>query len=122
LWWWYLGGPVEKRLGTGKLFTITIVSALISGWGQSLFSGIWFGGLSGVVYALMGYVWLTGELKPERGISLPRGLMVFSIAWLVLGYFNVMGLAIANAAHIFGLVLGLLMAFVDTRTSDKKHN
>lgn len=122
LWWWYLGGPVEKRLGTGKLFTITLVSALVSGWGQSLFSGIWFGGLSGVVYALMGYVWLTGELKPERGISLPRGLMVFSIAWLVLGYFNVMGLAIANAAHVFGLVLGLLMAFVDTRTSHKKQN
>jgi GlpG protein len=122
LWWWYLGGPVEKRLGTGKLFTITVVSALVSGWGQSLFSGIWFGGLSGVVYALMGYVWLTGELKPERGISLPRGLMVFSIAWLVLGYFNVMGLAIANAAHVFGLVLGLLMAFVDTRTSHKKQN
>jgi len=122
LWWWYLGGPVEKHLGIGKLFTITLVSALVSGWGQSLFSGIWFGGLSGVVYALMGYVWLTGELKPERGISLPRGLMVFSIAWLVLGYFNVMGLAIANAAHVFGLVLGLLMAFVDTRTSHKKQN
>ncbi|MDR3430535.1 MAG: rhomboid family intramembrane serine protease GlpG [Rouxiella aceris] len=122
LWWWYLGGPVEKRLGSGKLFTIALISALLSGWGQSLFSGIYFGGLSGVVYALMGYVWLTGELKPERQLALPRGLMVFSLAWLVLGYFNVMGLAIANAAHVFGLVVGLVMAFCDTRTPRKARN
>lgn len=120
MWWWYLGGPVEKRLGSGKLFTIALISALLSGWGQSIFSGIFFGGLSGVVYALMGYVWLTGELKPEQGLSLPRGLMIFSVAWLVLGYFNVMGLAIANAAHVFGLVVGLIMAFCDTRTPRQK--
>ncbi|WP_369789480.1 rhomboid family intramembrane serine protease GlpG [Rouxiella sp. WC2420] len=120
MWWWYLGGPVEKLLGSGKLFTIALISALLSGWGQSIFSGILFGGLSGVVYALMGYVWLTGELKPEKGLALPRGLMIFSVAWLVLGYFNVMGLAIANAAHVFGLVVGLIMAFCDTRTPREK--
>ncbi|KAB7894916.1 rhomboid family intramembrane serine protease GlpG [Rouxiella sp. S1S-2] len=122
MWWWYLGGPVEKRLGSGKLFTIALISALLSGWGQSIFSGIYFGGLSGVVYALMGYVWLTGELKPESQLSLPRGLMVFAIAWLVLGYFNVMGLAIANAAHVFGLVVGLIMAFCDTRAPRMKRS
>lgn len=71
MWWWYLGGQMEKRLGTSKLLVLTIVSAVFSGWGQSLFSGANFGGLSGVVYALMGYVWLTGERAPERGISLP---------------------------------------------------
>jgi len=122
LWWWYLGGPVERRLGSGKLFTLAVVSALVSNWGQAIFSGIYFGGLSGVVYALMGYVWLTGELKPERQLSLPRGLMVFSIVWLVLGYFDVFGLAIANAAHVFGLILGLLMAFVDLRIIRHKQN
>ncbi|MFP3334687.1 rhomboid family intramembrane serine protease, partial [Pseudomonas sp. SIMBA_064] len=55
MWWWYLGGAVEKRLGSGKLFVILLISALLSGWLQAKFSGIWFGGLSGVVYALMGY-------------------------------------------------------------------
>ncbi|WON76770.1 rhomboid family intramembrane serine protease GlpG [Serratia sp. UGAL515B_01] len=115
LWWWYLGGPLEKRLGAGKLFVITVVSAFFSGWAQSLFSGALFGGLSGVVYALMGYVWLSGERAPESGLSLPRGLMVFSVLWLVAGYFDILGMSIANAAHIAGLVLGLLMAFWDTR-------
>ena len=51
MWWWYLGGAVEKRLGSGKLFVIMLISALLSGWLQAKFSGIWFGGLSGVGYA-----------------------------------------------------------------------
>lgn len=106
MWWWYLGGQMEKRLGTSKLLVLTIVSAVFSGWGQSLFSGANFGGLSGVVYALMGYVWLTGERAPERGISLPRGLMAFSVLWLIAGYFDILGLSIANAAHVSGLIIG----------------
>ncbi|HAV0588644.1 TPA: TROVE domain-containing protein [Salmonella enterica subsp. enterica] len=30
LWWWYLGGAVEKRLGSGKLIVITVISALLA--------------------------------------------------------------------------------------------
>ncbi len=66
LWWWYLGGAVEKRLGSGKLIVITLISALLSGYVQQKFSGPWFGGLSGVVYALMGYVWLRGEPRSAK--------------------------------------------------------
>ncbi|WP_437614719.1 rhomboid family intramembrane serine protease GlpG [Erwinia sp. V71] len=114
MWWWYLGGAVEKRLGTGKLVVIALISALLSGWMQAKFSGIWFGGLSGVVYALMGYVWLRGERDPASGVFLERGLMAFAILWLVIGYFGAFGLAIANAAHVTGLLVGLAMAAVDT--------
>ncbi|WP_282498278.1 rhomboid family intramembrane serine protease GlpG [Pantoea stewartii] len=115
MWWWYLGGAVEKRLGSGKLFVILLISALLSGWLQAKFSGIWFGGLSGVVYALMGYCWLRGERDPESGICLERGLIGFALVWLVVGWFGAFGLAIANAAHVGGLLVGLAMAFVDTR-------
>ena len=120
LWWWYIGGAVEKRLGSGKLFVIALISALLSGWMQAKFSGIWFGGLSGVVYALMGYAWLRGERDPESGIFLERGLMAFAILWLVIGYFGAFGLAIANAAHATGLAVGLAMAYVDTRHAPKR--
>ncbi|AFJ45345.1 rhomboid family intramembrane serine protease GlpG [Shimwellia blattae] len=114
LWWWYLGGPLEKRLGSGKLFVITVISALLSGYVQHKFSGAWFGGLSGVVYALMGYCWLRGERDPECGIHMPRGLMAFAIVWLIAGWFDLFGLSIANAAHASGLAVGLAMAFADT--------
>jgi GlpG protein len=114
LWWWYLGGAVEKRLGSGKLIVITVVSALLSGFIQQKFSGPWFGGLSGVVYALMGYVWLRGERDPQSGIYLQRGMMIFALLWLVVGWFDLFGMAIANGAHVAGLAVGLAMAFADT--------
>ncbi|QDY43723.1 rhomboid family intramembrane serine protease GlpG [Candidatus Pantoea soli] len=115
MWWWYLGGAVEKRLGSGKLFVIMLISALLSGWMQAKFSGVLFGGLSGVVYALMGYCWLRGERDPDSGIYLERGLIGFAVVWLVIGWYGAFGLSIANAAHVTGLLVGLAMAFVDTR-------
>jgi len=120
LWWWYLGGAVEKRLGTGKLFVITLISALLTGWMQAKFSGVWFGGLSGVVYALMGYCWLRGELDPDSGVYLERGLIVFSILWLVVGYYGLFGMSIANMAHFTGLLVGLAMAYMDSRAAIKQ--
>lgn len=120
LWWWYLGGPLEKRLGSGKLITLTIISALLSGYVQAKFSGPLFGGLSGSVYALMGYVWLRGERDPESGIYMQRGLMAFAVLWIVLGFFNILGLSIANAAHVTGLLVGLAMALVDTLHARKR--
>ncbi|MEA7515223.1 hypothetical protein ONK27_26390, partial [Salmonella enterica subsp. enterica serovar Virginia] len=42
-------------------------------------------GLSGVVYALMGYVWLRGERDPQSGIYLQRGLIIFALLWIVAG-------------------------------------
>lgn len=113
LWWWYLAGQVEKQQGKGKLLTITLIAALLTGWVQFHFSGPAFGGLSGVVYALMGYVWLLGKLHPDSQLALPNALMIFSLLWLIAGYANLFGLAIANAAHTTGLVIGLLMALQD---------
>ena len=120
LWWWYLGGIVEKRLGSGKLIVITIISALLSGYVQHKFSGPWFGGLSGVVYALMGYVWLRGERDPESGIYLQRGLITFALIWLIAGWFDLFGMSIANGAHVTGLAVGLAMAFADTLHARKR--
>lgn len=121
LWWWYLGGLIEKRLGSGKLFVIALISALLSGWMQAKYSGIWFGGLSGVVYALMGYCWLRGERDPDSGVFLERGLIVFSILWLVVGYYGLFGMDIANMAHFTGLLIGLAMAFTDSQAAVKRH-
>ena len=120
LWWWYLGGMIEKRLGSGKLLVITVISALLSGFIQHKFAGPWFGGLSGVVYALMGYAWLRGERDPQSGIFLQRGLIIFSLIWLIAGLFNIFGLSMANGAHFAGLLVGLAMAFTDTLNVRKR--
>ncbi len=107
-----------------KTFTlypnITLISALLSGYVQQKFSGPWFGGLSGVVYALMGYVWLRGERDPQSGIYLQRGLIIFALIWIVAGWFDLFGMSMANGAHIAGLAVGLAMAFVDSLNARKR--
>lgn len=113
--WWYLASQTEQKLGTGKLFVIMLVSALLSNWTQSLFTDSNFGGLSGVVYALIGYVGLTGLRAPEKGLAVPSGLIVFSILWIIVGQMGVLGDSIANAAHFAGFLIGLLMALWDNR-------
>ena len=122
LWWWYLGGAVEKRLGSGKLIVITLISALLSGYVQHKFSGPWFGGLSGVVYALMGYVWLRGERDPESGIYLQRGLITFALIWLIAGWFDLFGMSIANGAHVTGLAVGWQWRLPTRSMRENEHN
>ncbi|BAE75602.1 Rhomboid protease GlpG [Sodalis glossinidius str. 'morsitans'] len=115
VWWWYLAGLTERYRGRASLAILFVLSAVVSGMVQSHFSGIFFGGLSGVVYALMGYVWWHGEKNPGGPLFMPLGVIVFALLWLIAGYFNILGIAIANAAHVAGLVTGLLMAFWQTR-------
>ncbi|MGP4123212.1 MAG: hypothetical protein ACTXOO_01535 [Sodalis sp. (in: enterobacteria)] len=40
---------------------------------------------------------------------------MFALLWLIIGYFNIFGIVIANAARVAGLVTGLLISFWKTR-------
>ncbi|MGY3929174.1 rhomboid family intramembrane serine protease GlpG [Aeromonas simiae] len=114
LWWWFLGGQIEQRIGSGKLLTLTLVSAAFSNTAEFLASGPYFGGLSGVVYALLGYGWLRGRLQPDCGIQMPPALMGFMLLWLALGFTGLLG-PIGNLAHLGGLLVGLAQAWLDRR-------
>jgi len=117
LWWWYLGGKIEHKLGIVPLLTLLLVAGTLPNIVQYFVSGPNFGGLSGVVYALVGYSWVLGLKRPELGIEFPRAYMGFMLIWLVLGFTNVFGLSIANGAHIGGLVVGLAQGWLDSKRS-----
>ncbi|SEL50228.1 GlpG protein [Colwellia chukchiensis] len=111
MWWWQLGGSIERLLGSTNLFALLVVSALVSNVGQYLVDGPNFGGLSGVVYALVGYVWWYGWLMPEKGLALSTPIIGFMLFWLLLGYTSFMPINVANTAHLLGLVSGCLFAY-----------
>ncbi|BDM62754.1 rhomboid family intramembrane serine protease GlpG [Shewanella sp. NFH-SH190041] len=115
LWWWYLGGRIENRIGTGTLFILLLVGGTLPNILQFMMGGPNFGGLSGVVYALAGYTWVMGRQRPEAGIGLPPAYMGFMILWLILGFTDLFGLSMANGAHLGGLLVGLLQGFIDSR-------
>lgn len=115
LWWWYLGGKIETRIGTAPLLILLLVAGTLPNVLQYYLSGPNFGGLSGVVYAIAGYTWVMGRRKPEAGIGLPPSYMGFMLIWLGLGFSDFMGLSMANGAHVGGLVIGLAQGLFDSR-------
>jgi GlpG protein len=110
--WWYLGGMIENRLSSSKLLVIFLLASSLPNVAQYYISGPSFGGLSGVVYALVGYVWWR---KPKVGLYLPPAYIGFMLVWLVMGFFDVMSIKVANGAHLGGLVVGCLLAWIDNK-------
>ena len=119
MWWWQLGGCIEKSLGRITLVNLFLVSAIASNLGQFMVSGPYFGGLSGVVYALVGFIWWLGWLAPEKGLSLSKPIIGFLLFWLVLGFVDLLPVNTANTAHLLGLISGCLMALLTVK-ADKK--
>lgn len=112
LWWWQLGGDIEKKLGSFKLGLLFLLSAALSGAAQYWVEGANFGGLSGVVYALVGYLWMLDWRAPNVGLQMPKPLIGFMLVWLVLGFVQPF-MAIANSAHLAGLVAGVALGLND---------
>ncbi|WP_299796955.1 rhomboid family intramembrane serine protease GlpG [uncultured Shewanella sp.] len=115
LWWWYLGGKIENKLGITPLLTLLLVAGTLPNILQYYMGGPHFGGLSGVVYGVVGYTWLMGVKRPEKGIGLPPAYMGFMMLWLIFGFTDMFGLSIANGAHLGGLAIGLLQGWVDSK-------
>lgn len=117
LWVWDVGRKIERPLGS-FWFTVGIVLiALSSNILQFLISGYpIFGGLSGVVYGLIGFAWLLPILKPSWPMIISKALMAFFMIWLGVGYTpfpEMVGLGrIANTAHTIGLLTGLSLALL----------
>ena len=114
LWLSMLGSRIEQSMGSLHLIIVVLVSGLVSNIAQYSWSGtVNFGGMSGVVYALLGYIWIKNTLVPQRLLSLPKGIVGFMVGWLFLCMTPVVtffiGVGIANAAHLGGLLVGLLL-------------
>jgi len=112
LWWWQLGGLVEKKQGKQRLIILFIFSAIASNLAQFFLVGPYFGGLSGVVYGLVGYCWLSGKLNKKSDVFLPNSMFIFLLGWLVLGFIDFLPVNVANYAHLVGLFAGLILAAV----------
>lgn len=113
LWYWELGRRIEFRQGAVGLLGLTLLFGLASNFAQYWWAGpSLFGGLSGVLYGLLGHCWIYQRLAPNAAYRLPPGVLVMMLIWLVVcmtGIFETLGVgAIANGAHVGGLLTGCL--------------
>jgi len=116
LWIWVLGEMIERNQGQVKLILLIVFTALVSNSAQFLINGSsQFGGLSGVVYGYLGYIWLWGRLHPQQGLALSNSLVIFMLGWMLFGmtdFSRSLGLNMANEAHLGGLLAGLAFALL----------
>ncbi len=116
LWLRELGGRIERIKGSGFMLLFFCVTAAVSNYAQFVASGGLFGGMSGVVYGLFGYIWVKSRFFPEEGFMIDPAMVMMLMLWFFLGWSGLAG-PIANWAHGFGLISGVLLALAPVRRS-----
>ena len=120
LWLWDLGRRIEQLHGARAYLSGVILMAALSNTVQYLWGGdAHFGGMSGVIYGFVGYIWMRQRFSPHPLLNIPQGIIIFMLVWLLLGMsgiidFFMSGGGIANGAHLGGLVAGMLLGLLDS--------
>lgn len=109
LWFKDLGYLIEFKFGKKDLLTLIGISGVLSNLLQYCISGPQFGGMSGVLYAMLGYVWVYKNIHTEFDYALPARDITIMVGWLLLCLTGFLG-PIANGAHAGGLFVGMLYA------------
>ncbi len=122
IWLYQLGSQIESLRGPWRFALLVLAIAICSNvlqyyypfklvpFGFSTRSAV-FGGMSGVVYGLFGYIWMKRRYQPELGLYVDETTVIILIAWLLIcmvGYIPLLGsISIANTAHLIGLLVGM---------------
>lgn len=136
MWMFFqFGQIIENRYGTFWLAVMILGIAAISNFAQGVVPNDWggsvpinylgegflistFGGMSGVVYGLFGFVWMKTIFDPNCRIFLSQLTVLILIGWL---FFCMMpeqseltGIHVANWAHGVGLAAGMAIGYLSS--------
>jgi GlpG protein len=132
MWLLSMGGRLEARKGPLIMLAVVLIGGAIAHSSEAIWEiysglrenpaaaaeihqyGLPFLGMSGVNYAIFGFVWVYGRLRPADGLSVQPQDIGLAVGWLVICMLGFIG-NIANAAHLMGLVAGVAMAWVYVR-------
>ena len=124
LWLKDLGSIIEYREGSLKLILMVAIVAALSNFAEyyhdvSPFNPAPnFGGMSGVVFGLFGYVWIRGKFDPRSGYYMDSTNVSLMIAWFFLCVFGIVG-HVANTVHAVGLGTGMVWGWVSAMWSQR---
>jgi GlpG protein len=74
-------------------------------------AGAGFLGMSGVVYALFGYVWMMARYQPATRYVLARETVIVMLVWLGVCLVGLIP-GVANTEHVAGLIVGVVWGFL----------
>jgi GlpG protein len=115
MWLWYFGRQVEVLHGSPRMLMLLLTAGIGANLAQYATGTVLFGGMSGVDFALLGYVWLMSRRALRSGFFVPQMLVVFMLGWMLFTMTDLAGIVgfgnVANEAHLGGLVVGLLLGW-----------
>ncbi len=113
LWLHDLGSMIEGRQSSWHLGLLVLVIAACSNLAEFYLGHTpAFGGMSGVVYGLFGYIWLRGKFDPASGLFLHPTTVIMMIVWFFICLTGV--LPVANIIHAVGLAMGLAWGYLSS--------
>ncbi len=118
LWLMDLGRMIEARRGSWFFLLFVVAVAVLSNAAQFFMSGPAFGGMSGVVYAMLGYVWMQSRFNPWSGFVLHSMTVQMMLVWFVICLVGLVG-NIANTTHTVGLVSGVAWGYLEARRTTR---
>jgi GlpG protein len=117
-WLWIFGSMIESRRGSLRFLALVLVSAVASNlaqyayrgpemifFGHEATGGPFFGGMSGVGYALFGFCWLRTILVRTEAPFVDGRIAFLFLVWFFICVFGDVG-PVANVAHAVGLLVG----------------
>lgn len=127
IWLYQLGRVIEFRYGTFWYGLLVLAVAAGSNFAQGVVPGELggsvpfsngnfliapFGGMSGVVYGLFGFIWMKSTYDRSSGFRIPGSTVIFLLGYLFFCMTpfseQLLGTAVANWCHGIGLVVGMV--------------
>lgn len=112
-WLYTLGKTIETKIGSKKLFALVILISIPSNIAFYLVAGPSFGGMSGVIYGLIFFMWTANNYSPKLHFDIDDSHTKFFTVWyvlcLILSASRVF--PIANTVHGVGALMGVLSAY-----------
>jgi len=122
IWLFVLGKQIERRLGKGRYLLMILLTGIFSNTAQYMMTGPNFIGFSGVLCAMIMFVWARQRHAAWEGYHLQNATFAF-IAFFVLAMFAMSAVSfllevttgtgiapnIANTAHLAGAFSGYLL-------------
>lgn len=126
LWIVILGRQLEHKIGSVRYLLFILISAAFSNTMQYLMSGIFFVGISGVICAMITFIWFRQRKAPWEGYQLAPSTMSFFVIYVVFfvalevvsllaqAFFSIdYPVTMANTAHVTGALAGYLLSKMD---------
>ncbi|THB67807.1 MAG: rhomboid family intramembrane serine protease [Gammaproteobacteria bacterium] len=109
-----LGRLIEYRLNSNILVAIVLITGVCSNLAQFVFVSAGFGGMSGVIFGFIGYLWVQQKYNPNFGVFIPKESFTLVMVWFFACIIGIIPY-VANHAHAAGLISGGILGLIDAR-------